>query len=326
MSKLDEITIDKYISKGMMGTIFSATDKEGNKYLKYKTKYLKLKNNDMIGGSSKNNKKILFIMFQGSGTNLKDWNEYTESKFLNKLKKLGKIYTYQDKLYNTMYYDKTNPNYKDYDSDIDFNLNYIKVDSHIRIVYKDIKSKYKDFDNYEFIPIAWSAGGYLALYFSQIYSSRCKMCILLDSVLITKQNINLRLKNFEYKIDRLVYPITNNKYIKLLNELKINKNDGSIITKIITTSNYIRTLFAKNNINTKFKIPVISFVYISKREKNDGWFGFNNETKLREIDLLSKLNPKMYKSYQLNNVGHCVFNKKKPANFIINKIKIYLNK
>ncbi len=32
MSKLDEITIGKYIAKGMMGTIFSATDKEGNKY------------------------------------------------------------------------------------------------------------------------------------------------------------------------------------------------------------------------------------------------------------------------------------------------------
>jgi hypothetical protein len=32
MSKLDEITIGKYIAKGMMGTIFSATDKEGNNY------------------------------------------------------------------------------------------------------------------------------------------------------------------------------------------------------------------------------------------------------------------------------------------------------
>ena len=298
-----------------------------NKYLKYKTKYLKLKSNDiyMVGGG-KNNKKTLFIMFQGGGTNLKSWNEYTESKFLNKLKKLGKIYIYQDKLYNTMYYNKTNPNYKDYESDIDFDLNYIKVDSHIRIVYEDIKSKYEDFDNYEFIPIAWSAGGFLALYFSQIYSSQCKMCILLDSVLITNKNINLRLKDFEEdKIDRIVYPITNNKYIGLLNKLKINKDYG-LWKKINYTSNYIRTLFAKNNINTKFKIPVISFVYISKPEKNEFGPDFNNEAKLREIDLLIKLNPKMYKSYQLNNVGHCVFNKKKPANFIINKIKIYLNK
>ena len=38
---------------------------------------------------------ILFVLFQGSGTNLKSWNEYTESKFLDKLKKLGDIYTYE---------------------------------------------------------------------------------------------------------------------------------------------------------------------------------------------------------------------------------------
>ena len=33
-----------------------------------------------------NRDKILFIMFQGGCTDFKNWNEYTESKFLNKLK------------------------------------------------------------------------------------------------------------------------------------------------------------------------------------------------------------------------------------------------
>ena len=32
-------------------------------------------------------------MFQGSGTNLKAWNEYTKSKFLDRLKELGSVYT-----------------------------------------------------------------------------------------------------------------------------------------------------------------------------------------------------------------------------------------
>lgn len=34
----------------------------------------------------------------------------------------------------------------------------------------------------------------------------------------------------------------------------------------------------------------------------------------------------MYKSYILKNSGHCVFNKKQSANYIIDKIKNYLNK
>ena len=39
-------------------------------------------------------------MFQGSATNLKTWNEYTESKFLDRLREIGNIYMYQDKIYN----------------------------------------------------------------------------------------------------------------------------------------------------------------------------------------------------------------------------------
>ena len=59
--------------------------------------------------------KILFVMFQGAGTNLKSWNEYTESKFLDRLKKIGKVYTYQDNVNNIYHYNKQDPEYVDYD-------------------------------------------------------------------------------------------------------------------------------------------------------------------------------------------------------------------
>ena len=49
--------------------------------------------------------KILFIMFQGSGTNQKYWNETTKSKFLDRLKTIGSVYTYQDKVYNIYHYE-----------------------------------------------------------------------------------------------------------------------------------------------------------------------------------------------------------------------------
>lgn len=82
---------------------------------------------------------ILFIMFQGSGTNLKSWNEYTESKFLDKLKLIGDVYIYQDKIHNIWHYDNTNPEKKDFDSDIDINLSYVNPDAHIKMVFSDIK-------------------------------------------------------------------------------------------------------------------------------------------------------------------------------------------
>ena len=195
-----------------------------DKYIKYKTKYLELKNmdvNNQIGGV--NEDKILFIMFQGAGANLKHWNEYTESKFLNKLKKLGSVYTYQDKLYNTLHYDKNNPEHNDYDSDINININYNNVDEHCKNVYKNIKKQYANIDDYKLIPVGYSAGGFFALYFSQIYSDKCKMCILLDSCLITPKNLKLRLKSFtEDKKDKIIYPLTNENFRNLLKKLKKN--------------------------------------------------------------------------------------------------------
>ena len=97
--------------------------------------------------------KILFIMYQGGATNLKHWNYYTKSKFLDRLKTLGSIYTYQDKTNNIFHYEKTNIEHIDYDSDIDFNLSYIKPNTHIKMIYNDICLKYKNIEEYKFIPI-----------------------------------------------------------------------------------------------------------------------------------------------------------------------------
>ena len=84
-------------------------------------------------------------MFQGGATNLKHWNYYTKSKFLDRLKTLGSIYTYQDKTNNIFHYEKTNIEHIDYDSDIDFNLSYIKPNTHIKMIYLENQLRPKEF-------------------------------------------------------------------------------------------------------------------------------------------------------------------------------------
>ena len=69
--------------------------------------------------------KILFIMFQGSGTNLKAWNEYTESKFLDRLKMIGSVYTYQDKILYIIFHYLVEY-YLTYNNVIQTSHNYIK--------------------------------------------------------------------------------------------------------------------------------------------------------------------------------------------------------
>ena len=66
--------------------------------------------------------KIIIVLFQGGGTNQKYWNEHTCSNFLNKLKEIGSVYTYQDKSMNIYHYCQCVHNYGNYNSDIDFNF------------------------------------------------------------------------------------------------------------------------------------------------------------------------------------------------------------
>ena len=73
--------------------------------------------------------------------------------------------------------------------DIDFNLSYIKPNTHIKMIYNDICLKYKNIEEYKFIPIGWSMGGGMALYFCQKYKQQCIHCILLDPIYITPFNM-----------------------------------------------------------------------------------------------------------------------------------------
>ena len=238
---------------------------------------------------------ILFIMFQGSGTNLKSWNEYTESKFLDQLKLIGKVYIYQDKIHNIWYYDNTNPEKKDFDSDIDINLSYINLDNHIKMVLSDIKKRY-NLKKYKLIPIGWSTGCYLALYFAQLYSKLCKCVILLDSALFTHNNMKFRLKML-YDNIKNIYPITNKNYKKLLDNWKINNKDIEDAYKINDINNYIRSYFIYNNLDIKFIIPTIAFINIQEPEKDEWSEDFNNKRRLQEMNILKRINPKNYISY-----------------------------
>ena len=260
--------------------------------------------------------KILFIMFQGSGTNLKAWNEYTKSKFLDRLKDLGTVYTYQDKIHNIWHYDKSNPEYFDYDSDIDIDLNYVNPDTHITIIYDDIKGKY-NIEEYKFIPIGWSAGCYFALYFAQIYSTQCIHVILLDSALWTPNNMKIRLK----VVDDGIYPITNAKYKKMLHNWKTNQTDVEDAYKINNLNNYIRSLFISQYLNLELPVPTLAFVNIQELEKDEWSKDFNNKLRLSEVKILEKYNPKNFKAIILFNKSHYIFNMIQPAKYIIKQIK-----
>ena len=268
--------------------------------------------------------KILFVMFQGSGTNPKSWNEYTKSKFLDRLKELGSVYIYQDKIDNIWHYNKSNPEHVDYDSDIDIDLSYVRPNTHIKMVYDDIHTKYKNIDEYKFIPIGWSSGCYLAAYFAQVYSTECAHVVLLDSALWTPDNMKIRLKLMKIRLklkDNGLYPITNTKYKKILNDWKTNHSDVEDAYKISILSNYIRSLFYSEHLNLKLPVPTLSFVNTQNPEKDEWSKGFNNKRKLAEVKILEKHNLGNFKAFIFTNKTHYIFDSIRPAEEIIKQIK-----
>lgn len=254
-------------------------------------------------------------MFQGAMTNLKTWNEYTKSKFLDRLKKLGNVYTYQDKCYNILYYNKSDPYHKDNDSDIDFNLSYVKPNTHIKLVYDDICKKYKNINEYKIIPIGWSAGGYFALYFAQLYPKQCLRVILLDPALYTPNNMQLRLQNID-KSGINDKPITNSKFKRMLEKWKTNNNIEDMYA-INDVCHHIRSNFFQKHLKLELSVPTLSFVNIQKPEKDERELGWNNKTRLDEVKILTNYNPDNYQAIIMTNKTHYIFNMIQPAKEII---------
>jgi len=257
---------------------------------------------------------ILFILFQGGATNLKHWNEHTESKFLDKLKEVGSVYMYQDKTMNIYHYYKKFNDYNDYDSDIDFNLSYIKPNTHIEIIYNNICKKYKNINEYKFIPIGYSLGSGLALLFSQKYKSQCIHCILLDPIYITPKNVPSQIIQLYNK--KITY--TNSHLQKMLYDLKNNYTEENFI-KLEHFIDYIKFLNYSKKIKLIFKVKTTSFINIDELAKYS-WQKDNNNNRLYEIKILQKMNPENYIPIIFINKTHMIYDKKQPANKIIKYI------
>ena len=199
-------------------------------------------------------------MFQGSGTNLKSWNESTQSKFLDRLKKLGRVYTYQDKVNNIWHY-----NMKDKEH-IDFDLNYVRPDLHIKMVYDDIQSKIilKNINLFLSVGVLVVCLRYILLSCIHLmYSSHCIHLILLDSALWTPNNMKLRLQTIN-KSGINDTPNTDIKLRKMLDGWKHTHTNIDDMYLINDICHNVRSTFFSKHLKLKLPVPTLSFVNIQE--------------------------------------------------------------
>lgn len=277
----------------------------------------------------------LFILFQGLRNNDKIWN-HNKSQFLTQLKKRGTIFTYENKIYNTSYYNKENPEYNDYSPNIDFDLSYFNIKKHLEIVFEMITQTIQNALEYEWIPIGFSLGSSLALIFSNIYNQYCKSCILLDPIKnISPKNNNNIIKLFHSHYNKIIK--TNKELNKMKEIIQTEKNNKKEIEYLhYFFIYYITKWISKNRKRLQFKIPIYSFINIYNPDKYEEKYKYwNNKAVNHEHKYLKKyINSKLhigkkvgiigegYYPIFLKNAGHFVFSGKKECKMIMDVIAL----
>ena len=120
-------------------------------------------------------------------------------------------------------------------------------------------------------------------------------------------------------------PVSNTKFKQMLKNWKNNhttiaydRQDMYIINDVC---HHIRSTFISKNLNIKLSIPTTSFVNMQSPEGKEWSKSFNNNTRLNEVKILEKNNPKTFKAFILKNKGHMIYDKIQPAKMIIKYIK-----
>jgi esterase/lipase len=250
---------------------------------------------------------VLFILFPGLGHTKNDWNfdRYGEKlKFISELKKLGDVYTYTPKMYNTFYYafDHLNTTANKFDKDIDFNLDYLNLEKHCRLIYKDIKDHKS-----KIIVIGHSIGAYFAYKFAEIFKSKCLACIIIDGCPITKNAWDsfATLKKVPNSIKKMSDKDLKDNLQIIKNKYK--NNDKTIKSDILKIYNlYVYHLEQQyNTIDTKFNIPTYLLTNIEVNSKNPDALK-NNIHRVTNNEELEKLNPDKVKVIYYVNKSHYI--------------------
>ncbi len=276
---------------------------------------------------------VLFILFPGMGESGKYWKKYIdfdkmeviETSFLQKLKKLGNVYTYTPNVYNIQNNCVCSPECKLnkkvlWSNPKKLTMNDINIDNECKRIYEEIKS-------YEgkFIPIGHSAGGWFAVRFTELYQSRCIKTILIESGYLTQK---LAKQQIESKTKKHTYPdMTTNKLQMLVDKLQTNRNCKNKLTKdleheLIQIYMYYYHRDVKK-INKKLPKPTLFFedIHITNNSKEDNE---NNKRLIEYQDELYKNNGNKIKYVYFINTEHTPWWNPKYSDEMIRQIKCFI--
>ena len=256
------------------------------KYIKYKTKYTKLKNlsNDNLTGGGK--KAIQFILFGDVMTGHNVWftnRNGNKINFVKKLKKIGDVIILKPNYVNFMNFNNTK---KDgnwyYKSGIKNNYKFTKEDLYFENYSKWV---YNQIDkNKKFIAFGLEQGAHFAKYFCNQYSKNCIALYVLIDRNFTKKSYE-RTFHSEMNYD-FIKSVVGDDYEKYLAENITNETINNLLDKITTNKeneDYVGLLngICKGIIRSQYdkikKMDVKTIIYSDSRVLNEEKIKDNEE-------------------------------------------------
>jgi hypothetical protein len=268
---------------------------------------------------------VLFILFPGVNDSGKIFEKYIDYKtkkiiktnFLQKLKKIGDVYTYTPNIYNITNNCVCNSECKLnkkilFSNPKKITINDIDIDKECKRIYKEVRS-YKG----KIIPIGHSAGGWFAVHFSKLYKSKCIKIILIESGYLTSK---LAKWQIELKTKKKTYPnITTTKLQELVKKLQTNRSCNKKSTKKLENNlnqiymyYYLKTI---KKINGKLLKPTLFFENIENKI---------NKKHLNYYDELYKKNGKKIKIIYFTNTFHLPWHIQRYSDEMIRQIKCFI--
>jgi alpha/beta superfamily hydrolase len=283
-----------------------------------------------------NKDKYIIILFNGFNSSKIFWNYVFEDKpelrkidFLDKIKKIGKTYTFNQSFFNINYYstpdnkkdkilwEKIYEKYKPHSSNINFQLEDLDYKNICKKIYDSVRQKYGN--NKKYIIIGHSYGGCIALLFSKLYKNECILCCCIDNQPYILSFFNkYNDKNNKNILEK--YPSNN----ELKKSLKIIKNSEDIKEKNKEIDDIYKLISYKScqdrikYYDNKLYIPTIIFrAYYSKpKDYQIDW----NKYSMKEKKIFEK-DKNMKKYIIMNDAEHFIWKNQEFSDIIIDTIK-----
>ena len=234
-----------------------------------------------------NNDKYIIILFNGFSASKIFWNYAFEAEkpelrkidFLDKLKKIGKTYTFNQPFFNINYYSTPNnkkeiikkkkifEKYKPHTSNINFSLEDLDYKNICEKTYNLVKQKYGN--NKKYIVIGHSYGGMIALLFSKLYKNDCILCCCIDNPPYILSFFN---KHNDKDNKSILNKYPNNDELK--KSLKIIKNSENVGVKNKKIDDIYKLIGYKSSqdrikyYDSKLYVPTIFFRAYYSKPKN----------------------------------------------------------